>query len=479
MTPEQAAWLSDIRNPRTLLCEPQARQSDGILALHRWSTRAYQTKPSDAAQAAYEVVIADEPVIAASADNALDFGGVSVVNVGELDMVLRDDFAMQPVTLLLGDAGWARSSFLGVSLVADENGLQGNGADSLSLALRSPLTLLDHPVTTAKTANEKLVPVGFGTCFNIAPVFLGEDIDGAHYQVNDGPVDSLTVKSGGLPVALNMIDFDLANGIFSIDPPPSGEVTVDIVFQSADGVIDIIENLLIRSQIAYDSDNLDAWAQVCNQKAGIYIDSRQSYREAIDYVCESVGLRLGAFPDATVYLWRIAAPAPDSEVMNIGTGDMIVDGLKFARKIQPYAIVRIGYQRNWNPLEKTALYGTGEDLNFIDEMKREWTTVTVTDTVIDDEYPAAARMPDGEVTATALYLQSDAVAEANRRASTFGASVYEFTLEFVGDFIYRLGSSVNIFDTRFGFATGQLGQVVGIRWQPLAGISEITFWVWG
>jgi len=196
-------------------------------------------------------------------------------------------------------------------------------------------------------------------------------------------------------------------------------------------------------------------------------------------VGESVGLRVGAFPVGQVYLWRIAEPAADSQILNIGTGNMPVGTFQFSRKITPYAQVRLGYQKNWNPLEKSALFGTGEDLNFIDLYGREWSFVTVTDTAIDADYPAALRMPDGDVTETALQVQADAAGEAIRRFDSFGAALYEFKITLALDFIYPLGSAIQIFDARYGFEDGKLAQVIDIRWQPLRGVSELTVWVWG
>jgi len=156
-----------------------------------------------------------------------------------------------------------------------------------------------------------------------------------------------------------------------------------------------------------------------------------------------------------------------------------VGAFEFVRKITPYAQARLGYQKNWNPLENSALFGSGEDLNFIDLYGREWSAVTVTDTVIDAEYPAAARMPDGDVTETALQLQADAVNESIRRFETFGAALYDFKITLALDFIYALGSAIKIFDGRYGFENGKLAQVIDIRWQPLRGGSELTVWVWG
>jgi hypothetical protein len=472
-----AQFLQDFRNPRTIVMEAQARAANGEIVVHRWSTRAFQTKPADSVALPYLCVLDGDIRIFASIDDSLTLGAVSIKNTGELDAALFDDFGGQAVALALGDSSWARSAFYAIGLRADDAGLVGAGAD-LRLALRDPLAALNAPLTTATTANGKLVPLGAGTCFNLAPVFLGEDIFGAHYQVHDGAVVSITPKSGGLGVDLGLVSFDLANGKFSINPPPSGEVTADVTFQYGGGVVDVIAALLNRAGVSYDAANFSFWQATCPQTIGVYVDSVTSCRDVIRFVAESVGLRLGAFPDNQVYLWRLSPPLAGTQVLNIGPGDTLDGGLEFVRKITPYAVSRLGYQKNWHPLDKSALFGTGEDWYFIDLMGREWSAVTVTDTLIDADYPVASRMPDGDITETALINQADASAEALRRMTVFGAAVYEFRVRLGGDFIYRLGCTVQVFSPRFGFENGVLGQVVSIDWQPLAGVSEITFWVW-
>lgn len=473
-----AAWLSDSRNPRTVLVEANARAANGELITHRFSSRAFQSKPSDGQAWPYACVLEGDIQIAASADAALEIGALTLRNNGELDDALHADFGGQAITLALGDASWARAQFMQVSLRADDEGLRGSG-DKLSLSLRDPLAALDSPVCKSTTANEKIVPWGAGMCFNLAPVFIAQGVDGALFQVNEDAIAAINVRSGGLAIDPAALSLNLGMGKFLINPPPSGEVTADVTFgHDGNGVIDIIKNLLARTDLSLDQANFAYWQTQCPQLGGVYVDSTQSYREVLDFVCDSVGLRLGIFPSNQVYLWRIGAPAAGAQVINIGNGEIVDKSLAFVRKITPYAMARLGYQKNWHPLEASSLFGTGEDLNFIDLMNKPWRAVTVTDTAIDADYPAAIRMPDGDITETALLLQADASFEANRRLTVFAKSVYEFRLSFHGDFIYRLGSAILVSAPRYGFDDGVLGQVVSVNWRPLAGISELTFWVW-
>jgi len=65
------------------------------------------------------------------------------------------------------------------------------------------------------------------------------------------------VKSGGLFLA--GVTLDLPNGKFSVDPPPTGEVTADVVFSVENSVPSIIAALLYRAGVAFDGVNFSAW----------------------------------------------------------------------------------------------------------------------------------------------------------------------------------------------------------------------------
>jgi hypothetical protein len=354
--------------------------------------------------------------------------------------------------------------------------LSGGGYDSLKLTLNDASEVLDKPISTASTESGKQVPIGFGTCFNVEPVFLS-DIGGAHYQLNDGSVHAVTAyRSGGLVLDPARITADLPNGKFSIDPPPTGDVRCDVVFQQLSGVVDIARDLLVRAGVAFDAGNIGAWNVSDNPVAGRYYSSKTTFKTALDDVLSGVGLRYSSYPAGGIHLYRIEQPAA-IPVLGLGVGNIVDGSLVFNRVFPPYAVARLGYRLNHAPQEKSGLWGT-VSAGDVDAYSREWQTVSITDTGVDENYPAAVRIPGGDVTPTALYFQADATAEANRRMAVFGSPVREFTLEAHEDFLAPLGSVVRITYPRFGFDAGVDAVVTGIRWFPVERRCSLTVWVW-
>lgn len=477
---DYAAWLSDPSQVRSILIEAEAyRPGTGVVA-HYASNRGYISHPTDSPpNMPYPNYVTTVPEVSVIPNSALGWDAVKFANPGGvLDDWLTESFGARPVRLYIGAPEWAKEDYLCAVLTAAKGGLIADG-DGLQLPLADGLAALDNPIQTAtvpiipgdESASGDLLPLAFGTCFNIAPVFLKADGQGAHYQVNHGQIAGIVIRSGGLPVNPSRITVNFVGGTFRIDPPPTAEVTCDVV-TGGGAVLSIAATLFDRAGVAYDFSD---WPTRCKQAAGLYLTDKTTYREALGYLFDSVGLSYHAWYDGTLRLFRAANPI-GNPVKVLVPADILEGGVKVAKTIRPLASIRLGYARNYSIQSKGSLL-EAVDVTYAEQCSREWSTVTGTTPDIATIYPDAAVTPDS-ITETALALRIDAQLEVDRRLEAYVAPIMELEVTcFIAPLLYP-GDAIFIQYPRFGLDEGRICQVQGLRWCPTSQLTVLILWVW-
>lgn len=221
---DYAAWLAG--NPvRCLLAELECWHAGAVTTRYLgnigWQSGQYDTP----ANQPYDPLLAEEPTISWSIDQALTAQDIQVVNRdGSLDGWLDDAWDGRRITLWLGDPAWSRQDFrLVFSGVLD--GIASADPGTLTLKVRDATERLNQPVQSNLIADGPHAntpkPLAFGRPFNLTPVLDGT----GRYLIHDGAVQAVSAaRDKAAPTAVVP---DLAGGAFDLADGALGDITVD------------------------------------------------------------------------------------------------------------------------------------------------------------------------------------------------------------------------------------------------------------
>ncbi len=476
-TSEYLTWLQ-TNNAGMLLVE--LNYHDGVSEKTVYlGTRSFKSLPTDTpANTAYMPLIRNVPEFSADMSGALNVGSLDIKNNGELDAFVGLSFGNRPIKLGLGDPSWARDDFIWANFRTAQEGVTCPDPNTLRLFFHDQMKVLDAPIQTSLLPDGKPIPLCYGTVFNVSPAFLGEDIDGAHYQVNDGSVDGITVRSGGLSVG--GLSLDLPNGQFTIDPAPTGKVTCDVVNTTAGDLVgEIVEAVLLQMGVlsgSMDSSSFSAFNTAIPYSAGIYIDKRTNARQAIKTLLEystdkgaSSSSSLGVLSvdlAGLFYLWR-----PHNLIGSESTayvhyqGFVAKDGLSIENVTPPIASVRLGYQKNYTGQDEGSVFDavSADDRNlYAADFQYETGEQVLT------QWNEALTYPVGYDSALANAVI--ARTEITRLFALHSAPLLRYSLDtFYPPVLHRLGDKMRVTHPRLGFSAGVDMQIVGFQWQRLTG----------
>ncbi|MCP4698651.1 MAG: hypothetical protein GY862_17635 [Gammaproteobacteria bacterium] len=259
------------------------------------ASRSFVSQPGDTPDnMPYPALVRGVPEFSADISKSQNWGALDIRNTGTLDAWLEYGWGGREIRLGLGGPSWPLSDFRFVSLRAAKLGMTAPNKNTLQLFFHDAGTDIDAPIQTSLLENGDPVPLCYGTCFNLEPAFLGEDINGAHYQAHDGAVDSITVRSGGLSVS--GVSLDLENGKLTIDPPPTGRVTCDVVNSGYSTAADIIEEIITGPlglpAGRINSANFAAFNTAAPYGLGVYVKKRTNSRKLIRDIIRSFAYRV-------------------------------------------------------------------------------------------------------------------------------------------------------------------------------------------
>ena len=279
MSIDYIAWLRSDNAERVVLIEAEHLSPSGT---EYFATRPFISGSSDTpVNQPYDDYL-DRPEVISGINARMDVGNLSLVNNGDLDAWFDYVWQGQALRLYLGAPDWARDDYL---LIVDgiNGGITSPARDRVAFSLFDQRKLLDVQVQTNRLSDGTLIPLCYGSVFNVKPIL--KDAATLRYKLNDGAVTDIpTVRDSGLSVSKTN---DLSNGEFTLSSAPAGDVTCDVVAPNATAA-DVVTALAARvSGITVDTTNLTAFANT--DPIGLYVSSEQTVGALIDEVMQTVG----------------------------------------------------------------------------------------------------------------------------------------------------------------------------------------------
>lgn len=481
------AWLARDGEFRCILVEVEA-YSAGVAVTRYFSNMHFDSRPSDTpANQGYEDILHAVPRFKGGIGESL--GGASAISIGELDINnaggerdnwLDDAWDGRPVRLYLGAPTWPKADFrpilsgVALDLVAKDHSL-------LTLKITDKQQLLNGPVQKnligAGTANsQKPIPLTYGEVYNIEPPLV--DSATRKYQVHDGRIESITaVYDNGKAISYTP---DLNAGTFTLSTAPAGRITADVKGCKLGGVYlsktaDIIQRILLTKTPLTGADldlgSFNAFNALCPQTIGIYIGDRQNVLTVLDELVKTFAAWYGFNRAGLFQLGRLDVPS-GVPVLELFADDVAEFGLTVKSRSLPIATLRLGYKRNWTV--QTDGLDASVSLARKAELADVHQVVSATNPGIESTFKTALS-PDA--INSLLVLQSDAQAEANRRAVMFSTLRYKYTLRcFTAPARIEQGQVIKLTYPRYGFNTGALAVVIGIEESPTANAITLELW---
>ena len=309
------------------------------------------------------------------------------------------------------------------------------------------------------------------------------------YQVHDGPIEAITaVRAGGEPIAYAA---NPAAGTLALSVQPYGPVRADVKGATLAGVFAETCSDLTRWLAGHagldpallDDAALTDFATECPQELGLYITGERSLADAL----AELAATLGAYPvfggTGKLRYWRLIGPQTLAAGILIGEDDIQPDTFYPAEHAEIVYRITPGYQRNWAPLDRTALEG-----RYLSDEERTWQTGEYRTSPMYNAYNAAIleRTPLAQDLGQVDFLFSHpdpsvalsrARGEALRRVVLYGWTRYTYRLSvWAAPGLVEIGDQVTIAAPRFGFDAGLKAIVTGINERPSDGIIELEVW---
>lgn len=467
-------WLDNPNSIRTVLVEVVANVA-GTDTTRYLATQAFNTGASDTpANQTYIPVISGgvkfTEQLTTTNSGSISVGEVQVDNSsGAYDSWLQDIWVNRPIKAYIGDPRWIRSDFRLIfnGIVSD---IDSKTRDKLNLSIRDKLQRLNTPVIDTKlggtTPNkDSVLPLVFGEVHNITPLLTNPAT--LEYQVHNGIVENIfEVRDNGIPVSATVTN---STGKFILPASPVGTVTASAQGDKPAGVYyNTISQLIQRIVTGYgkvsdrftssdlDTANLAAFDTAHPQAVGEYLDARTNVLAVCQELAASVGAQIVMSRSGLLRLIAITLPAVGTPV-NIYPYHIVERTLQISGRTPVVASVKVGFCRNYTVQAglQTNIPAQHKDLYALD-----WLTTTSVDTTVESVYHLNEEPVQQN---TQLLTYADSQAESDRRLALYKVTRTTYKFEATASMLtLELGQAVNLFNPRFGLATGKLGQVVSL-----------------
>ncbi len=496
---------------KVYLVELTAANASGALSVFRFGTGGYATRPSDnPANAFFEPRMEKVPQVLrsmyregqTSGAGQIGFGVLDLVNPdGGLDHLLEYGFDGWPCRIWCGEDSQPFSTFtLCLEGAAEQPVLDET---HVRIHLRDASQALDVPVQDTRYAGDNVLPDGvegvesdikgqpkpvlFGHVLNMAPVCVNTAM--LVYQVNDGPVETITVYDRRSPLVLagDVPDVAalmaatgiageyttcLAEGLFRLHGLPVGQVTADVE-QADETLAEVITALASRAGVAVSSADAAALGVALPGPVGYLVDREITVAAALAEVTGGIGAY--AVPDATGVLRMGLLTAPSGPAV----AEIVESQVLGIRRMVPRDTDRgiparevvVSYARCWHTMTRDQLAAIAEaDIALVGQQYRK---AVASDSTVLDQYPLASVIERTTVLAEA----ADAEATAARLQALYGVrrDMYELTIADAP--ALDLGDVVDLVHPRYGLVNGKLFRVLSIETQEQP--DRLRLIVWG
>lgn len=452
------AFLASSEGIRVLLVEMD--HADGT---EYFADYPYVSLPGDSdPHRGYDPALLEAVNFESRIDGHFQAGRIAVANNhGDYDHLLDLAWRGYEIRLYLGAPGWSRDDF---RLIARQinGGLDNVEPGRLSWAVHDGMAVFRQPLPRTLLADGTPVPIALGQVFNASPVLI--DRVNHRYQVNDGAIVSVTPRVNGADVT--SAD-NVGEGTFDLSSEPSGNLTADIegTLTTAATQIGWVASL---HSISVDGDTLSA---LPTWPLGLWYPGHVEAAAVLQMVCDSVGGFAHRNALGVVGVYRLEAPAETADLV-LTADDIVAGGLRKVAEEEPIKTLTVRYKRNWAPASRDSLAGIiATDAELVDELTRDWRTVSVTNTL--DDYPLA---PDLTVE-TYLVEEADAEDYAEYKAALHAVPRQTWEVEaFLGIAEAVPGRTAQITYPEDGWESGRNARILSVRLSPTPGIVKLEVW---
>ena len=452
------AFLASSEGIRVLLMEMD--HADGT---EYFADYPYVSLPGDSdPHRGYDPALLEAVNFESRIDGHFQAGRIAVANNhGDYDHLLDLAWRGYEIRLYLGAPGWSRDDF---RLIARQinGGLDNVEPGRLSWAVDDGMAVFRQPLPRTLLADGTPVPIALGQVFNASPVLI--DRVNHRYQVNDGAIVSVTPRVNGADVT--SAD-NVGAGTFDLSSEPSGNLTADIegTLTTAATQIGWVASLY---SVSVDGDTLSA---LPTWPLGLWYPGHVEAAAVLQMVCDSVGGFAHRNALGVVGVYRLEAPAETADLV-LTADDIVAGGLRKVAEEEPIKTLTVRYKRNWAPASRDSLAGIiATDAELVDELTRDWRTVSVTNTL--DDYPLA---PDLTVE-TYLVEEADAEDYAEYKAALHAVPRQTWEVEaFLGVAQAVPGRTAQITYPADGWEAGRNVRILSVRLSPTPGIVKLEVW---
>lgn len=430
------------------------------------------------------------------------FGAIVLANAdGGLDAMLDYGYAGRSITVLMGEVGEPRSSFVTVftgtmdqpsfewqrltlrvrdlQYVIEQAKLQSTiygGTNS-----GSPLAGIDG---TASDIKGKSSPIVYGKVSNIAGYCV--NTDKYVFQVSDvalSAVDAVydagkTLTAGSTYSSQSDMETNapsaggyrvwLAGGCIRLGTKPGGTITADVTQGSSSAqrtAAQLLKTVALRAGLASGSisaTDVTALDTLTSAECGVYIDGGEQTLSVMDRIANSVGAWFGFDLSGVLRMGRITAPAGTPAITLDGTNIVAID--RVASSDQgggvPAWRVTLNY---WPALTRQS---SGLDASLATARKEYLETgsraAVASDSTVLLKHPGAAAL----VFDTVMTTEADALAEASRLLALYKVRRDRLRVTIVATPVIAsslvLGSIVQVTLPRFDLTSGKSFVLTGM-----------------
>lgn len=402
-----------------------------------------------------------------------NFGDLEIDNTeGNRDQWFDWNFVNRPINIYIGDITWPRQDFRLIfsGLVED---LSSRNRSSINIILVDKLKRFNNPVTEellpqVNTTNDVIMPLTFGEVFNITPILADNVINTLEYIVHDGPIeDVIEVRDNGIPVPINK---DLANGRFSLQRSPYGQITCSIQGHKDtiyyNNIADLIKEIVTKygpEDTRFTLDDIDlanftTFANAHPQPVGIYARAGETVITMCNDLAVSVGAQLTINSLGKLRLVKLEIPG-SGQTYTIDLNDVEQRSVRISNKPEVVAATKIGYVKNWTPAQGTIAAGVPSHNLYLFE--EEWLYESAVNTTTQENFKLPVEV-DAEY--TMLQAKEDALTEAQRRNDLWSQPRFVFSMTAYPHLLgVELGDRIILKDNRFGLYDGKEGIAIQIQ----------------
>lgn len=474
MTDENyVTWLSSPSAMKCILVEVGANVLGSETTFYL-SNRGYTTSPTDT-----NPNISYLPVVRGGLDisnsigvsdfsPSISWGDIEISNInGEFDEWLGYIWKNKNINVFLGDMTWPQSDFR-LIFTGQVDDIDSRNRNTINIKIRDKLQKLNTSISESllggSTSNkDRLKPLCFGECHNIEPLLIDPVL--LKYQVHNGVIeDIIEVRDNGVPVSITK---DNLTGTFTLVNSPLGTITASVQGAKFSGFyLNTVSNLIksivktygnsVLSDSDIDLDSFNTFESLHTQPVGIYITDKSNIISVISDLAASVGAQVVMSSQGKLQLVKVD--------LSVTTEDTVIDEtvtkektLELSEKLEVIAAVALNYCKNYtvqNGLQ------TGLPPEHISLYAREWLEAVASDAGVASDYGVSVEVSKVN---TLLLTTTDAQTEANRRLDIFKVQRFKFKLVTdLSPILNNLGDYVKIYNSRFGFSAGKIGQIVSM-----------------